>query len=91
MRSGRNEIRLVCYPGIVGDNVKNFYGFFDVTFLNGKPVSATAVNMHVLPEVEAAIDKASEMWDTVFNHDTLLCLDTVNMEGFNGNLTFSTY
>lgn len=88
--ASKKEIRLVCYPMVVGMEVKNFYGFFDVEMLAGKPVRAQALSIDRFPEVACALDTASQMWDTMFNSDTLLSLDTVDPSKgeWDGTLTF---
>ena len=86
----KTQIRLVCYPRVVGDTVKNFYGFFTVEMVGGKPARAKVLQVDNFFEVAVALDTASEMWDTLFNDNTLLCLHTIDPAAgpWDGTLTF---
>ena len=86
--SSDKKIRLVCYPRVVGDQVKNFYGMFLVTFINGQPSRADKIDTFQMPEVSVALDTVAAMWDTLFNDDTLLCLQTVDGSNWDGTLHF---
>ena len=86
----KTEIRLVCYPRVVGNDVRNFYGFFEVEMFGRKPVRAQVLKVDNFFEVAVALDTAAQIWDMMFEKDTLLCLNTIDPGAgeWNGTLTF---
>lgn len=73
------QLRLVVYPALFDGKITNRYGYFLVTFVNGKPTTAEQQSMTDLNSLEAASDLLEAVLEA-FRLDSLYCLNTVNCE-----------
>lgn len=73
------QLRLVVYPALIAGDVVNRYGYFSVTFVHNKPVTATLPRMVDYTTLEQVEDVLEDILEA-FRLDSLYCLNTVDLD-----------